>query len=157
MVNRKRGDSVFILLHVLQGLPWLSFHWSRIGDFPHQSRLALGLNQPPVQWLTVLFPGGVNRPGRGFDHPLAFSAEVNAKSSPIHLNTSRLSWPVLGWNLPLTWILRKGLYFIVCFSSLFPSRSLCLSPTPPLSYSMQTWSHDIQDLLYKFPLQRVII
>jgi hypothetical protein len=40
--------------------------WGR--DFPHLSRPALGPTQPAVQWVPGHFPG-VNRPGRGADHP----------------------------------------------------------------------------------------
>ena len=36
-------------------------------DFLHPSRLALGPNQPPVQWALGLFPG-VKRPKRGVDN-----------------------------------------------------------------------------------------
>ena len=40
--------------------------WGRY--FPHPSRAALGPTQPPVQLVSIFFPG-VKRPGRGVDHP----------------------------------------------------------------------------------------
>ena len=36
--------------------PGIEFRWGR--DFRHTSRPALGLTQPPIQWVTGIFPGG---------------------------------------------------------------------------------------------------
>jgi hypothetical protein len=47
----------------------------------------------------VSFPG-VKRPGRGVDHPPSSSAEVKERVE-LYLSTSRPSWPVLEWTLPL--------------------------------------------------------
>jgi hypothetical protein len=64
-----------VITHVI-GAGWLSWYsdWLRAGhsghrtpgggwgggerDIPHPSRLALGLTQPHLQWVPVLFPGG---------------------------------------------------------------------------------------------------
>jgi hypothetical protein len=60
------------------GISWLGKRivtacWGR--DFPHPFRPALGPNQPPVQ-LTQGFPG-INRTGRGVDHPPQSITEFN--------------------------------------------------------------------------------
>ena len=47
-------------------------------ELSHSSRPALRSTQPPVQWVTVSFPG-IKRPGRGFDHPLPSGAEVKER------------------------------------------------------------------------------
>jgi len=53
--------------------PGTESRWRR--DFPHSYRLALGPTQPPVQWLTGLYPG-IQRPERGVEYPPASKAEV---------------------------------------------------------------------------------
>jgi hypothetical protein len=40
------------------------------------SKLALGSTQPPIQWLSGLFPRGLKRTGREADHSPPTSAEV---------------------------------------------------------------------------------
>jgi len=72
--------------------------WGR--DFPHLSRPALSSTQPPIQWVTGLFPGG-KAAGRGVDHPLQPSSEVKERVE-LHLySPSGSSWTVLGWTVPL--------------------------------------------------------
>jgi hypothetical protein len=44
---------------------------------------------------------GLKRPGPGFDHPPPSSAEVNERVELYICSPSGLSWPVLGWNLPV--------------------------------------------------------
>jgi hypothetical protein len=72
--------------------------WGR--DFPHPSRPALGPTQPPIQWVTGLFRG-VNRPGRGVDHPPSSSARVKERVELYIYSSSGPSWSVIGRNLPL--------------------------------------------------------
>ena len=52
--------------------PGIESQWGR--DFPHPSRPALGLIQPPIKWVPVFFPE-VKRPGHVIDHPPPSSAE----------------------------------------------------------------------------------
>jgi len=47
-----------------------------------------------------VFPGE-RRPGRGVDHPTLSSAEVKERVELYPYSPSWISWPVLGWNLPL--------------------------------------------------------
>jgi hypothetical protein len=70
------------------------------GDFPHPSRSALGPTQPPIQWVPS-FSLGVNRPGRGIDHPLQSSAEVKERVELYPYSPSGPLWPVTGWTLVL--------------------------------------------------------
>ena len=49
---------------------------------------------------TGTFPG-VKRPGRGYDHPLPSSAEVQKRVELYLYSPSGPSWPVLGWTLPI--------------------------------------------------------
>ena len=65
-------------------------------DFPRAPRPVLGPTQSPAQPVPGVFPG-VERPGRGADHPLPYNAgvkEYSYTSSP-----SGPSWPVLGRTL----------------------------------------------------------
>jgi hypothetical protein len=48
------------------------------GEFPHPSRPALGLTQPPVKYVPGLL-SGVSRPGRGVDHPPPSSAKFKER------------------------------------------------------------------------------
>ena len=55
--------------------PEIEARWKR--DFPHLSRQALRPTQPPVQWVSSLFPGSKLRPGRDADPSTPSNAEVN--------------------------------------------------------------------------------
>ena len=59
--------------------PWGWVFASRHFEGSYVPRPTLGPIQPPIQWAQGLFPGGVKRLGRGFDHPLPFSAEVKER------------------------------------------------------------------------------
>ena len=50
--------------------------WRR--DFLHPSRLALEATQPPVKWVSGLFPG-LKRPGRVIEHSTLSRAEVKER------------------------------------------------------------------------------
>jgi hypothetical protein len=49
---------------------------SRIFHFSVSSRPAMGLTQPPIQWVPGALSPGVKRPGREADHSPQTSAEV---------------------------------------------------------------------------------
>jgi hypothetical protein len=75
-----RGRDISVGIATGYGLDGLGIEsrWRR--DFLHMSRLALGLTQPPVQWVPGL-SRGYKRPGSGADHPPPSSAEVKKSSS----------------------------------------------------------------------------
>ena len=56
--------------------PGIECRWWR--DFPHPSRPTLRNTQPPIQWVSGIFPGG-KAPGRGVDYPPPSSAEVKER------------------------------------------------------------------------------
>jgi hypothetical protein len=71
-----RDSSVGIATRYGPDGPGIESLWGR--DFPQPSRPALGLSQPPAQWVPGLFPG-VKRPERGVDHTPPFNAEVKER------------------------------------------------------------------------------
>jgi hypothetical protein len=62
---------------------------------------------------TGSFPG-VKRPGRGVDHPTAFSSKVKERVELYLYSPPGPSWPLLGWTWPFT--LYLSLYFFKQFS-----------------------------------------
>ena len=66
------------------------------------SPLQTGLGSFPASYTmgTGSLPG-VNRPGRGVDHPLPSSAEVKERVVLYLYSPSGPSWPVLGTTSPL--------------------------------------------------------
>ena len=89
--NRGRDSSVGIATSYGLDGPGNESRWGQV--FPHTSRPVLGPTQLPIQWVRGLSLG-VKRPGRGVDHPLPFSAEVEGK-------VELYNWPVLGRTLLL--------------------------------------------------------
>jgi hypothetical protein len=60
------------------------------------SRKALGLTQPPIQWISRVLSSAVKRPGREADHSPPSRAEVNnawsyTPNSPIRLHGEMLN------------------------------------------------------------------
>ena len=79
--------------------PGIEFRWGR--DF---LQLSLGPTQPPVRWVIGSFPG-LKQPRHGIDHPPPFSAEVKERVELYLYSPSGPSWPVLGWALPLPFMM----------------------------------------------------
>jgi hypothetical protein len=50
------GIVVGIVTHYRLHSPGIESRWEQ--DFPHQSRMVLGPNHPPIQWVLGLFPRG---------------------------------------------------------------------------------------------------
>ena len=57
---------------------------------------------------------GVKRPGRGVHHPPPSSAEVEVRVELYIYSPSGPSWPVLGWILPLLYVLCRYVRMYVC-------------------------------------------
>jgi hypothetical protein len=89
-----RDSSVSIETRYRLDGPGIKFRCCR--DFPHPSRLALRVTQPPKQWVPGSF-SGVNRSGRGVDHPPPSITEVKERVELYLYSPSGPSWPVLGW------------------------------------------------------------
>jgi hypothetical protein len=66
--------------------------WRR--DFPQPSIPSLGLTQPPIQWVSGLFPV-VKRPELRVDHPPPSSTEVKERVELYLYSPSGSSWPVM--------------------------------------------------------------
>ena len=94
-----RDSSVCIAARYGLDGPGIESRWGR--DFPHPSIPALGLTQPPVQWVSGLSPG-VKRPGRGDDHPPPPKCRGHERVGLYLYSPSGPSWPVIGWTLPFT-------------------------------------------------------
>jgi hypothetical protein len=104
--------------------PGIESRWGR--DFPHLSRRALGLTQPPVQWVPGL-SGGKERRGRDAE-----------------LSTLLVPWSWKGTAIPLRplWAVRPVQILISCtrvhftfIFTLYALNVICnVSPLPPLSF-----------------------
>ena len=65
---------------------------------------------------TGSFPG-VKRPGRGADHPPTSSAEVEGRVELYICSPFGSSWPVLGWPLPLHFMINQLMHIYKCVQS----------------------------------------
>jgi hypothetical protein len=89
---------IFLQLYVLHffGLDEVQGFDSRRGLgiflFNTASRTALGLTQPPIQWIPVALSLGVKRPRRETDHSPPSSAEVKRMRGAILLLPNTSSW-----------------------------------------------------------------
>jgi len=78
--------------------PRIEFRCGR--DFPPPVQTGPGAHPVSYTMGTGCFPG-VKRPGRGVDHPPTSSAKVKERVGLYLCSPFVLSWPVLGWALPL--------------------------------------------------------
>ena len=79
-------------------------------DFPQPSRLALGLTQPPIQWVPDLSRGYSGQAWRW--PPTLSSSEVKERVKLCLYSPFGPSWPVQGWTSPLPSHLFKN-YFLL--------------------------------------------
>jgi hypothetical protein len=100
----KRGRDSAVGIATRYGLsgPGIDSRWGR--EFPHPSRSDLGPTQPPIQWISGFFPGG-KASGAWRWPPTRSSAEVKNRVGLYLYSPSGPSWPVIGWPLPLHFII----------------------------------------------------
>ena len=91
--SKGRDSSVGIATRYGLGGPGIESRWWR--DFPRPSRPAPGAHPASCTMGTGSF-AGVKRPGRGVDHPLPSSAEVEERVELYLYSPSGPSWPVIG-------------------------------------------------------------
>ena len=112
-----RDNSVRIATTLGLDGPEIESRWKR--NLPHPSRPALGITQPPVQWVPGFFPGG--KAAGAWHWPFTpSSAEVKERVQLYFYSPSGPSFQVVGWTLaflPCHWI-----------SSLFVSAALLHFP-----------------------------
>ena len=114
ILYRGRDSAVGIATRYGLDAPGIESRWRR--DFPHPSRPAIGPTQPPVQWVP-----GVNRPGRGADHPSPPKNRGHERVELYLYSPSGPSWPDIGWisfyRFPQRYL---------CYSALHIHKKQCL-------------------------------
>ena len=120
--NLLHGDTLVRLL------PLLPLQAGRSGDrIPVEARFSAPVQTGPEAHPASYTMGtwsfsGVERPGRGVDHPTPSSAEVKERGELYFYSPSGPSWPVLGWNLPLyllPFFCFVSVLFLICFSFVY--------------------------------------
>ena len=86
--------------------PGIESRWRR--DFPHMSRPALRITQPPEQRVPGLH-SGLKWPQRGVDHPPPSSAQVTERVELYIYVPFGPKWPALWWALTLLLPLQQQL------------------------------------------------
>ena len=98
-LNREgRDNSVGIATRYGLDGPGFDSRWGWV--FPHPSRPTLVTIQPPIQWISGLFPRG-KEAGAWRWPPTPSSAEIKERVELYLDTTSEPSLPVLGWTLHL--------------------------------------------------------
>jgi len=88
-----QDSAVGIATHYGLDSPGIESWWGQ--DFLHPSRMALGPNKRPIQWVPSLSQG-IKHQRDGVDHQPLSSAEVKERVE-LHLySTSGSLWPVIG-------------------------------------------------------------
>jgi hypothetical protein len=96
--------------HGLDG-PGIEFWWGP--EFMHPPGLVLGSTQPPVEWILGLFLG-VKQHRFGNNHPPPLRTKVKGRVELYLYSYTGLSWPVLGWTLPVPFIFTLHNFFYQC-------------------------------------------
>ena len=104
----------------------MEFRWGR--DFPHPSRLALGLIQHHVQWVPAHSFPGVKRSGRGVDHPPHLSPRLKKEQS-------------------YTSVLSQSLHGLMWHSKLWQRSTVCCNVCQPLKTQMVWGRYEILQCL----------
>jgi hypothetical protein len=98
--------NILWLILICYGLngPGIESRWG--WDFPHPSRTALGPTQPPIQWVPDRSRGYQAAGSWCWPH-IPSSAEVKERVELYLYSSSGPSWTVLGWPLPLPYLIFK--------------------------------------------------